>query len=113
MELGLTDFFTGNSQKNHNNQPKVAKVICEQLREGEKAIVGVMIESNLGEGSQKVPAEGPAGLKRGISITDACINWDNTITVLEELAAAVRTRREVNGTAPNTEEAKVSMLEED
>lgn len=55
-----------------------------------------MIESNIGEGNQKVPAEGPAGLKRGVSITDACIGWEDTVTVLEDLADAVRTRRSVN-----------------
>ncbi|KHO01616.1 phospho-2-dehydro-3-deoxyheptonate aldolase [Metarhizium album ARSEF 1941] len=91
----------GNSQKNHNNQPKVAKAVADQLREGEKAIIGVMIESNINEGNQKVPPEGPSGLKRGVSITDACISWENTITVLEDLAAAIRTRREVNGSSAN------------
>ena len=89
----------------------MAQVIADQLKEGEKAIIGVMIESNINEGNQKVPAEGPAGLKRGVSITDACINWENTVTVLDDLAAAIRARREVNGSSPN-EEAKVSMLEE-
>ena len=54
-----------------------------------------MIESNLEEGNQKVPAEGPAGLKRGVSITDACVNWETTVTVLERLAGAVRERRRV------------------
>lgn len=52
-----------------------------------------MIESNIHEGSQKVPAEGPVGLKEGVSITDACIGWETTVGVLEELAAAVRERR--------------------
>ncbi|KAJ3467559.1 hypothetical protein MRS44_005123 [Fusarium solani] len=92
----MVDCSHGNSQKNHKNQPKVAKVVGDQLREGEKAIVGVMIESNIGEGNQKVPAEGPAALERGVSITDACINWEDTVTVLEDLADAVRTRRSVN-----------------
>ncbi|KAI1329458.1 phospho-2-dehydro-3-deoxyheptonate aldolase [Xylariaceae sp. FL0255] len=87
----------GNSNKDHRNQPKVAEVVGEQLKNGEKAIIGVMIESNINEGNQKVPAEGPAGLKKGVSITDACINWENTVTVLENLAAAVRARREKNG----------------
>ena len=95
-----TDPVPGNSQKNHRNQPKVAETIAQQLREGEDGIVGVMIESHLNEGSQKVPAEGPAGLKKGVSITDACINWDTTVQVLENLAAAVRERRTMkeNGT---------------
>lgn len=108
----MIDCSHGNSQKNHNNQPKVAAVVADQIKKGEKAIVGVMIESNLNEGNQKVPAEGPAGLVEGVSITDACISWENTTTVLENLAAAVQERRRVNGSTPN-EEAKVSMLEED
>ena len=86
----------GNSQKDHNNQPKVAQTIGDQLREGEDGIVGVMIESNIHEGNQKVPSEGPAALKKGVSITDACIDWETTIEVLEQLADGVRTRRKVN-----------------
>jgi len=60
-----------------------------------------MIESNINEGNQKVPKEGPAGLKYGVSITDACINFDSTESVLAELAAAVQKRHKVassNGT---------------
>lgn len=86
--------------------------MAEQLREGERAIIGVMIESNINEGNQKVPQEGPAGLKKGVSITDACIHWDDTVTVLEDLASAVRTRREKNGTTPHPA-ARVSYIEED
>lgn len=85
---------TGNSNKDHRNQPLVADSIANQIRDGETGIVGVMIESNLNEGNQKVPAEGPAGLKKGISITDACIDWDTTEIVLENLAQAVKERRE-------------------
>ncbi|PNP44598.1 hypothetical protein TGAMA5MH_03730 [Trichoderma gamsii] len=108
----MIDCSHGNSQKDHNNQPKVAKVIADQVREGERAIVGVMIESNIGAGNQKVPSEGPASLKRGVSITDACIDWEHTITVLEDLASSVRARRKVNSGVPS-EAAKVSTLEED
>ena len=60
-----------------------------------------MIESNIYEGNQKVPPEGPAGLKKGVSITDACIDWDTTVTVLEQLADAVRTRRKSPKTYAN------------
>lgn len=88
-------WLVGNSQKNHRNQPKVAQTIGDQLREGETAIVGVMIESNVNEGNQKVPPEGPSGLKKGVSITDACIDWVTTVEVLNQLADAVRTRRKV------------------
>ena len=54
-----------------------------------------MLESNINEGNQKVPPEGLTGLKQGVSITDACIDWDLTVEVLEQLADAVRTRRKV------------------
>jgi 3-deoxy-7-phosphoheptulonate synthase len=86
----------GNSNKDHRNQPKVAKVIGDQLRAGERSIIGVMIESNINEGNQKVPPEGPAALRKGVSITDACINWETTVDVLEDLADAVRARRKHN-----------------
>ncbi|KAF2663182.1 3-deoxy-7-phosphoheptulonate synthase [Microthyrium microscopicum] len=89
----MVDCSHGNSNKDHKNQPKVAEDIANQLRNGERDIVGVMIESNINEGNQKVPAEGPSGLKKGVSITDACIDWESTVGVLENLAAAVRDRR--------------------
>lgn len=91
----MVDCSHGNSSKNHNNQPKVAASIAEQLRNGEDCIMGVMIESHINEGNQKVPAEGKSGLKYGVSITDACINFEVTEKVLEELAEAVKARREL------------------
>ncbi|KAI1134575.1 hypothetical protein F5Y05DRAFT_397560 [Hypoxylon sp. FL0543] len=110
----MVDCSHGNSNKDHRNQPKVAGVIGDQLREGEKAIIGVMIESNINEGNQKVPPEGPSGLKKGVSITDACIDWETTVQVLEDLAAAVRVRREKNGVPNNNgEEPKATPLEEE
>jgi 3-deoxy-7-phosphoheptulonate synthase len=104
--------WPGNSNKDHRNQPKVAKTVAEQLRDGETAIIGVMIESNINEGNQKVPAEGPSGLKKGVSITDACINWESTVEVLEDLAAAVRERRTVTAGVKNGS-PKTTPLEED
>ncbi|KAL2049338.1 hypothetical protein ABVK25_010348 [Lepraria finkii] len=97
-EIMMIDCSHGNSLKNHKNQPKVVQTIGDQLRQGETAIVGVMIESYINEGNQKVPAEGPSGLKKGVSITDACVDWDTTSEMLEQLADAVRTRRKlING----------------
>lgn len=96
-----SDSLAGNSNKNHRNQPLVAEAVGEQVRAGETGIIGVMIESNLEEGSQKVPPEGPSALKRGVSITDACIGWDTTVEVLERLADAVRERRKTRGDAIN------------
>ncbi|PSN67507.1 phospho-2-dehydro-3-deoxyheptonate aldolase [Corynespora cassiicola Philippines] len=100
-EVMMVDCSHGNSNKNHRNQPLVAKTVAEQIREGETGIVGVMIESNINEGNQKVPAEGPSGLKKGVSITDACIDWETTVTVLEDLAAAIRDRRQKREAASN------------
>jgi len=89
----MVDCSHGNSLKNHKNQPKVAADLAGQIEKGENSIMGVMIESNINEGNQKVPKEGKAGLKYGVSITDACIGWDDTEEVLEVLAKAVSKRR--------------------
>ncbi|KAF2433414.1 3-deoxy-7-phosphoheptulonate synthase [Tothia fuscella] len=94
----MVDCSHGNSEKNHMNQPKVAKAIAEQIAAGETAIMGVMIESHINEGNQKVPKEGKEGLKYGVSITDACIGWEDTKTVLAELASAVQKRRKISST---------------
>ena len=75
----------GNSQKNHNNQPRVVDDICTQLAAGERHITGVMIESHINEGRQDVPEEGPDGLRWGVSITDACVNWERTVAMLDKL----------------------------
>lgn len=67
----------------HDNQTIVAKDIADQLAAGSNEIFGVMIESNLHEGRQDL-VEGQADkLKYGVSITDACINWDTTVTTLQ------------------------------
>ena len=57
-------------------------------------ILGVMIESNINEGKQSVPPEGPSGLKYGVSITDACISLEQTIPMLDVLRQGVQKRRE-------------------
>lgn len=56
-------------------------------------IMGVMLESNLVEGRQDIPASGRAGLKWGQSVTDACISWEMTVPVLDRLREGVRGRR--------------------
>jgi 3-deoxy-7-phosphoheptulonate synthase len=90
----MIDCSHGNSSKNHNNQPLVVKDICAQLAAGEKVITGVMIESHINEGRQDVPADGPSALKYGISITDACVDWERTVRMLDELNQAVDKRRD-------------------
>lgn len=95
----MIDCSHGNSSKNHRNQPKVVQSICEQLTDATnpsaRHIVGVMIESNLVEGNQKLVC-GPgqkAKLVYGQSVTDACISWSDTEQVIKQLAEAVRQRR--------------------
>ncbi|KAF9040150.1 hypothetical protein BJ165DRAFT_1351597 [Panaeolus papilionaceus] len=91
----MVDCSHGNSSKDHNNQPKVVADICGQLEAGERNITGVMIESHINAGRQDVPAEGPSALKYGVSITDACVNWETTVGMLNALDASVKKRREV------------------
>jgi 3-deoxy-7-phosphoheptulonate synthase len=86
----MIDCSHGNSQKDFARQPKVAHDVAEQVRAGSRAIAGIMIESHLVEGRQDL-GRGP--LVRGQSITDACVSWETTVPMLEELAAAVRARR--------------------
>ena len=76
------------------NQPKVLADVCAQLAAGERAITGVMVESHINAGRQDVPPEGPAALKHGVSITDACVDWETTVRMMEELNEAVGKRRE-------------------
>jgi len=87
----LIDASHGNSGKDYLRQPAVAKEIAAQVAEGERGIVGVMIESFIADGRQDL--KDPKKLVYGQSITDACIGWERTMPVLRELAAAVRARR--------------------
>lgn len=91
----MIDCSHGNSNKDHKNQPKVAQCVAEQIANGEDAICGLMIESNLVEGRQDVPPEGKSGLIYGCSITDACINIETTADVLQVLSEAIIKRREL------------------
>ncbi len=91
----MIDASHANSQKKHENQISVCADIGQQIGGGDERIVGAMIESNLVAGRQDlVPGE---PLVYGQSITDACIAWDDSLGVLETLAAAVKERRRVRG----------------
>ncbi|KAG0257744.1 3-deoxy-7-phosphoheptulonate synthase [Mortierella polycephala] len=92
-EVIMVDCSHGNSRKQHKNQVSVAADLANQIRAGDKSIVGLMIESNLVEGRQDVGPEGKSALVYGKSITDACVDWDDTVQMLEDLAEAVRVRR--------------------
>ncbi|EJD37224.1 3-deoxy-7-phosphoheptulonate synthase [Auricularia subglabra TFB-10046 SS5] len=92
----MIDCSHGNSQKQHARQVAVAEDIASQLESSDTGplIMGVMLESNLVEGRQDLPAAGPAGLKYGQSVTDACISWETTVPVLDRLRKGVQGRRE-------------------
>ncbi|KAK0547925.1 hypothetical protein OC846_003557 [Tilletia horrida] len=97
----MIDASHGNSEKKHQNQMKVIDSIAEQLSgaagaDNARAIMGVMLESNLVEGKQSIPPEGPVGLTYGQSVTDACIDWDTTVVALNKLRAGVQERRKTN-----------------
>ncbi|KAF0683780.1 Aste57867_24164 [Aphanomyces stellatus] len=92
----MIDCSHGNSKKNHNNQPLVAADVGAQVASGDSRIIGLMLESNLVEGAQKLTPGSP--LEYGKSITDACISWNDTVTVLEGLAQSVRARRTAKST---------------
>ena len=87
----MVDFSHANSSKEFKRQLDVASDVANQLAQGEDRIFGVMVESHLVEGRQNLTPEKP--LEHGKSITDACIGWDDSLTLLETLAQGVRARR--------------------
>ncbi|WP_164234005.1 3-deoxy-7-phosphoheptulonate synthase [Microbacterium hydrocarbonoxydans] len=90
----VVDASHGNSGKDHLRQAEVAAELAEQIAVDGAAVAGVMLESNLVAGAQKLDVtRGPAGLVRGQSVTDACMGWDATATALAQLAEGVRRRR--------------------
>jgi 3-deoxy-7-phosphoheptulonate synthase len=90
-EQVMVDCSHANSAKQHRRQIEVAADVAKQLIAGEQRIVGVMVESHLHEGRQDL--QPGTALQPGVSITDACIGWDDTVPVLRQLADAVRQRR--------------------
>jgi len=89
--LFMVDCSHANSGKSHIQQEVVCRDVADQISQGEKRIMGVMLESNLIAGRQNVEADNE--LVYGQSITDACMAWDNSEVLLRELAEAVRQRR--------------------
>ena len=83
----MVDCSHGNSNKDYKRQPIVVDDIASQLKTGDSKVFGVMIESNLFEGNQKTPET------YGVSITDACISWQDTLTAFSALAEGVKQGR--------------------
>ncbi|KLV07205.1 phospho-2-dehydro-3-deoxyheptonate aldolase [Photobacterium aquae] len=86
----IVDFSHGNCQKQHKRQLDVAADICQQLESGSRYIAGIMAESFIEEGNQAVDPTQLDQLTYGQSITDPCIHWADTVTMLDMLASAVK-----------------------
>jgi len=97
----MVDCSHANSSKQHERQIEVARDVAAQMKAGSRCIFGVMVESHLNAGAQKFSAgkDDPAKLEYGKSITDACIGWDDSLTVLDILSDAVSARRRATGGA--------------
>ena len=87
----VVDCSHANSRKNHALQTLVLKDVVHQIADGNRAIKGVMLESNLFEGNQKLTI--PQDLRYGVSITDACLGWDTTAGCLREAAQRLQAAR--------------------
>ena len=94
-EQVMVDVSHANSSKQHARQIAVAADVAAQVAAGDARIMGVMIESHLEEGRQDIVAGQP--LKPGVSVTDACISFEQTVPVLDGLAKAVQARRAKRG----------------
>jgi 3-deoxy-7-phosphoheptulonate synthase len=87
----MIDVSHGNSSKRPENQPVVAADIAQRIERGEDRIAGLMVESHLKAGRQDLKPG--VALTYGQSITDACIDWESSVVLLEQLARAVAKRR--------------------
>ena len=85
----MVDCSHGNSNKDYRRQPAVAESVVAQIKDGNRSIIGLMIESNIHEGNQS--SEQPrCDMKYGVSVTDACISWETTDALLRELDKDLR-----------------------
>lgn len=87
----MIDFSHGNSRKDYKRQIEVSQDVAQQINAGEDRILGVMVESHIKEGRQDLRPD--IALQQGVSITDACLGWEDTVGILDVLADAVRKRR--------------------
>lgn len=80
----VIDCSHANSYKDHTRQPEVAMDVLSQKKSGNQSIVGIMLESHLNDGKQAIPKDLKT-LKYGVSVTDACINWDTTRKLIQNI----------------------------
>ena len=88
----MVDCSHGNSNKDYQKQPEVLECVVQQILAGNNSISGVMIESNLAAGNQKIAAD-HSQLKYGVSITDACIDWTTTERILLDAHKKLKKRK--------------------
>ncbi len=87
----MVDCSHANSYKKPELQPLVMTDVINQIVHGNQSLVGVMIESNIEAGNQKIPAD-LTQLKYGCSVTDACIDWNTTVQMLKAADAELKQR---------------------
>ena len=85
----MVDCSHANSNKDHNLQPLVLDNVSNQILDGNTSIIGVMLESHINSGNQKLSSN-PEDMKYGVSVTDACIDWETTESSLVEMAEKLR-----------------------
>jgi 3-deoxy-7-phosphoheptulonate synthase len=100
----MVDCSHANADKDYARQPLVAQEVAAQIRAGNRSIIGLMIESHLQPGNQKLSAD-PGALAYGVSVTDACVGWDDTQTLLRALAAELREPLRMRTAVPAAAEA--------
>ena len=80
----MVDCSHANSNKDHARQAMVARSVASQIATGNRSITGLMLESNIHAGNQTLNT--PDKMDYGVSVTDACIGWEETVSLLTELA---------------------------
>ena len=85
----IVDCSHANSHKDHTLQPLVADNVIKQIAEGNKSVIGLMLESHINDGNQKLGKDA-ASLEYGVSITDACINWQTTTKLFADIASQLQ-----------------------
>lgn len=85
----MVDCSHANSNKNHELQTLVMENVANQILEGNKSIIGLMVESNIGAGNQNIPAN-LCDLKYGVSVTDACIDWETTEKAIRKMRDSIK-----------------------
>ena len=85
----MVDCSHANSNKNHELQTLVMENVANQILEGNQSIIGLMVESNIGAGNQSIPAD-LCDLKYGVSITDACIDWETTEKAVRKMRDTIK-----------------------